>query len=93
MHWCQLLHAGLAQQLLLVLTNAALCQQLQAAARQTALRFTPAAVVEHLEAVLYCLTACSKELLQLRQLSVADIQFAAVWASEACTRPALPQGQ
>lgn len=79
--------AGLAQALLLLLTDSAQRQRLQAAARQTALRFTPDAVLTQLEALLYSLTACSAELLQLRQAAVADIQMACTWASEACARP------
>ena len=39
-----------------------------------------------LEGVLYSLTSCSKELLQLRQPALADVQFTCAWASEACTK-------
>ncbi len=40
-----------------------------------------------LEGVLYSLTSCSKELLQLRQPALADLQQTCAWASHACSKP------
>ncbi len=79
--------AALAQALLLVLTDGSLRDSLQAAARQTALRFAPSAVLQQLEDVLYSLTAAAGELLQLRAGAQGEIHAACLWAAEACTRP------
>ncbi len=59
-------NAGLAGHLVTVLTNDALRGALQLHARETALRFTPASVVVHLETLLYVMTACAKELVEVR---------------------------
>ena len=40
-----------------------------------------------LEAVLYSLTAATRELLHLRQPCLPDLQVACAWASEACSKP------
>ena len=40
-----------------------------------------------LEGVLYSLTSCSKELLQLRQPALANLQQTCAWASHACSKP------
>jgi len=42
--------------------------------------------LRRLEAVLYSLTAVSRELLALRQPALAQLQAAATWASSACTK-------
>eukprot|EP00879_Flechtneria_rotunda_P014692 GHRR01015353.1.p1 GENE.GHRR01015353.1~~GHRR01015353.1.p1 ORF type:complete len:789 (+),score=385.35 GHRR01015353.1:278-2644(+) len=76
---------GLSQHLFTVLTEPALAANLAEAGRQTALQYTPERVLDHLEAVLYSLTACGPELLQLRQLCLLDIQQACARASEACS--------
>lgn len=77
----------MVRNLYLVLTNEQVRCQLQINARQTAEQFTPAAIAERLEGVLYSLTACSKELLQLRQPALADLQQTCAWASHACSKP------
>lgn len=80
--------AGLVHNLYLVLTNELVRRQLQVNARQTAEQFTPVAIAERLEGVLYSLTSCSKELLQLRQPALADLQYTCAWATQACSKPA-----
>ena len=47
---------------------------------------TECASLPRLEAVLYSLTAVSRELLALRQPALAQLQDAASWASSACTK-------
>lgn len=39
-----------------------------------------------LEGVLYSLTSCSAELLQLRRPALPDLQHTCAWASQACTK-------
>lgn len=78
---------GMVRNLYLVLTNEQVRCQLQINARQTAEQFTPVAIAERLEGVLYSLTSCSKELLQLRQPALADLQQTCAWASLACSKP------
>jgi hypothetical protein len=80
--------AALARHVVAVLTDGALSNKLAAAARETALRHTPAAAAAALERVLYALTACAGELLELRQGAAAELQLACTWASYACARPA-----
>jgi hypothetical protein len=41
-----------------------------------------------LEAVLYSLTANSRQLLMLRQPALADLHIACTWASHACSKAA-----
>lgn len=77
--------AGLVMQLVAVLSDGALRGALQAAARATALQFTPDAVTDRLESLLYGLTACSSELMQARQQCAADIHATCAWASQACS--------
>ncbi|KAK9815193.1 hypothetical protein WJX73_010532 [Symbiochloris irregularis] len=77
---------GLARALCAVLIDASVRQHLQSAARTTALRFTPAAIVDRLESVLYSLAAASHELVQLRQAAAPDLQTACAWASHACAK-------
>lgn len=53
------------------------------------LLYTAAHVVAacRLEGVLYSLTSCSAELLQLRRPALPDLQYTCAWASQACTKP------
>jgi hypothetical protein len=69
-----------------VLSDAPLRTRLQAAGRATALQYTPTRVVKQLEGVLYSLTACSSQLLQIRQAAGSSIQLACAWASQACSK-------
>lgn len=41
-----------------------------------------------LETVLYSLTGCTRELLQLRQPCAMELQVACAWASASCSKPA-----
>ncbi len=41
-----------------------------------------------LETVLYSLTGCTRELLQLRQPCAVELQVACAWASASCSKPA-----
>jgi glycosyltransferase involved in cell wall biosynthesis len=84
---------GLAQALLRVLTDEKLRARLALAARHTALRFTPEAITDRLEAVLYSLTAVSSEVLALRHPALGPLQLAASWASTACAKPSPHPGQ
>ncbi|GAB4817162.1 hypothetical protein N2152v2_004208 [Parachlorella kessleri] len=83
---------GLARGVLAVLGQPSVRHKLQAAARQTAELFSPTSVAEQLETVLYSLTVCTPELLQLRQASALDIQaspcsrLTSVLAAQACAR-------
>ena len=79
-------HAELARQVVVVLCTDTLRLQLQRAARETALSFTPDKVTSQLEALLYSLAAYSKDLLQCRQMNVRELQAACLWAAEACSR-------
>ncbi|KAK9815607.1 hypothetical protein WJX72_006662 [[Myrmecia] bisecta] len=79
---------GLARNLVMVLTDVKLRERLQVAARSAAVRFSPTAVASRLEMLLYSLSACSRELLQLRQSCADDVQLACTWASQTCCRSA-----
>ena len=76
--------AELAQHVLSVLEDAPLRARLGAAARQTALEYTPERVAEQLERVLYALTACRQELLALRLQALPDAQRTQQAAAHAC---------
>eukprot|EP00803_Ostreobium_quekettii_P011145 evm.model.scf_71.8 EVM.evm.TU.scf_71.8 scf_71:108681-110204(+) len=78
---------GLSRHLLRVLSDEGLRGGLGAAARETALNFSMANVVETLEGVLYSLTACAGELAKARNASLPELQVACQWAAEACARP------
>jgi glycosyltransferase involved in cell wall biosynthesis len=85
---------GIVRNLLAVMTDDKLRLTLQIHARQTALQFTPNLIADRLEGVLYSLTACAKELLQLRQPAIADLQLTCACASDACiSKEAKPKQQ
>ncbi len=69
-----------------VLSDSSLRARLQAAGRATALQYTPTCVLEQLEGVLYSLTACGGQLLQIRQAAASSIHLACSWASQACSK-------
>lgn len=83
--------AELAQHVLSVLEDAPLRARLAAAARQTALAYSPEQVGEQLERVLYALAACRQELAALRLQALPDAQRAQQAAAQACAAVAAEQ--
>lgn len=76
--------AELAQHVLSVLEDETLRARLGAAARQTALEYSPERVAEQLERVLYAMAACRQELLALRLQALPDAQRTQQAAAQAC---------
>lgn len=76
--------ADLAAAVLRVLEDGALAARLAAAARQTALAYSPTRVGDELEQVLYGLATCRQELLALRLQALPSTQHAAATAARAC---------
>ena len=81
---------GLARLLLAVLVDRPLAARLAAAARATALHFSPTVIVDRLEAVLYGLAARSAELVGLRHAATHSIHLACAAATLACSTQVLP---
>jgi hypothetical protein len=81
----------LAHAVLSVLEDGALAARLSAAARQTALAFSPERAVQELERVLYSLAACRQELAALRLQALPDARMAAAAAVKACAGVAAAQ--
>ena len=81
---------GLARLLLAVLVDRPLAARLAAAARETALRFSPTVIADRLEAVLYGLAARSAELVGLRHAATHSIHLACAAATLACSKQVLP---